>query len=198
MFGIGFWEMLVIAGLVLVAVGPERLPGMLKQLAKFYRQFRRTAEDIRSSTGIDQLLRDEELKELAELRKQRLDLLGQSSPKPLPKPVVAPVKAASTAPTSPVKPVAAKVPDTASSATADAVPLGVPASKSAMGSAGKNEAVRGVSAEDREREHPQIGVDLAESRFHEPPVTRVSTDVPPEHVHPSKAAMFAKAGGGKA
>jgi sec-independent protein translocase protein TatB len=198
MFGIGFWEMLVIAGLVLVAVGPERLPGMLKQLAKFYRQFRRTAEDIRSSTGIDQLLRDEELKELAELRKQRLDLLGTGA-KPAPKPVVAPVKSAPTpAITAPVKPLAKAVPDTVAGPTAEAIPMGIPAAKSALGAPAKNEVVRGVSSEDREREHPAIGVDLSEARFHEPPATRVSVaDVPPEHIHPSKAAMFAKASGGE-
>ena len=76
----------------MVAVGPDRLPQMVKTVAKFYRQFRRTAEDLRSSTGIDDILRDEELKELAELRKQKLQLL--SSPggaKPMAKtPVAAP------------------------------------------------------------------------------------------------------------
>ena len=76
MFGIGFFEMVVIGGLVLVAVGPDRLPAMLKQLAKLYRQFRRTADEVRSSTGIDDLLKDEELRELAELRKQKIDFLG--------------------------------------------------------------------------------------------------------------------------
>jgi sec-independent protein translocase protein TatB len=89
MLGIGFWEMLVICGLILVAVGPDRLPGMVKTVAKFYRQFRRTAEDLRASTGIDDILRDEELKELAELRKQKLQLLQSQVAKPS-KPIVAP------------------------------------------------------------------------------------------------------------
>ncbi|MFN7697710.1 MAG: twin-arginine translocase TatA/TatE family subunit [Deltaproteobacteria bacterium] len=90
MLGIGFWEMLIIAGLILIAVGPDRLPSMVKTVAKFYRQFRRTAEDLRASTGIDELLRDEELKELAELRKQKLALLGTPAAKPaVAKPAVA-------------------------------------------------------------------------------------------------------------
>lgn len=84
MLGIGFWEMLVIAVLILIAVGPDRLPSMVKTVAKFYRQFRRTADDLRASTGIDDLLRDEELKELAELRKQKLSMLAAASPKPKP------------------------------------------------------------------------------------------------------------------
>jgi Tat protein translocase TatB subunit len=88
MLGIGFWEMLIIAGLILIAVGPDRLPSMVKTVAKFYRQFRRTAEDLRASTGIDDLLRDEELKELAELRKQKLALLGAQPGKPGLKPAI--------------------------------------------------------------------------------------------------------------
>ena len=82
MLGIGFGEMVMIAVLVLIAVGPNRLPGMLKSIAKTYRQFRRAAQDIRSTTGIDDFLRDEELKELAELRKQKLSALAMQSTKP--------------------------------------------------------------------------------------------------------------------
>lgn len=195
MFGIGFWEMLVIAGLVLVAVGPDRLPEMLKQLAKYYRQFRRTAEDIRSSTGIDQLLRDEELKELAELRKQRIDLMGKPGAKPAlvgpPASVVKPAPKAA----GPAIP-KTSIPATSSGDTAEAIPMGVPAAKSAMGPA-RAGTLRGLSQEDREREHPEIGVDLAEARLAEPPPTRIAPeDVPPEQVHPSKAALFAKKAGG--
>lgn len=76
MFGIGFGEMVVIVILMLIAVGPDKLPMMVKTVAKTYRQFRRAATDIRASTGIDDFLRDEELKELAELRKQKLSLLA--------------------------------------------------------------------------------------------------------------------------
>ncbi len=72
MFGIGFGEMAFIAVLILIAVGPDKLPAMVKTVARTYRQLRRTAQDLRASTGIDDFLRDEELKELAELRKKKL------------------------------------------------------------------------------------------------------------------------------
>jgi Tat protein translocase TatB subunit len=62
MFGIGFGELLVIAVLVLVAVGPNRLPTMLKSVVKGYREFRRVTRDLRASTGIDQILNEDELK----------------------------------------------------------------------------------------------------------------------------------------
>lgn len=86
MFGIGFWEMLMIGGLILVAVGPERLPPMIKSVSRLYRQLRRAATDIRQSTGIDDLLRDEELKELAQMRNQKIQLMGGGI-KPAAKPI---------------------------------------------------------------------------------------------------------------
>lgn len=179
MFGIGFWEMVVIGGLVLVAVGPDRLPTMLKQAARFYRQFRRTAEDVRASTGIDQMLRDEELKELAELRKQRLELMGPSGAKTAGKPAGPVVKPA------PAKP----------AAPPDAGPIAgqgesVPVNKAALGPA-SDTLVRGLGVEAREREVPSMGVDLSEARLREPP-PKAHENVLPEHVHPSKAALFAK------
>ncbi|MDQ3037467.1 MAG: twin-arginine translocase TatA/TatE family subunit [Myxococcota bacterium] len=96
MFGIGFGEMVVIAVLILIAVGPDKLPAMVKTVAKTYRQFRRTAMDIRASTGIDDLLRDEELRELADLRKQKL--LAMTA-KPAAKPIAKPVASAAAATT---------------------------------------------------------------------------------------------------
>ncbi|MFO0714221.1 MAG: twin-arginine translocase TatA/TatE family subunit [Sandaracinus sp.] len=211
MLGIGFWEMLVIAGLILIAVGPDRLPSMVKTVAKFYRQFRRTAEDLRSSTGIDDLLRDEELKELAELRKQKLALLAQQ-PKPLAKgPVPAGKPGAPTSkPSEPggkpaegvAKPsgvvdkpsdgaskpsdVGGKPSDTASKASevggkpslADAkanghgedpghAMLGATLPRTRVSPV----AVSGLDDDERARELPPEGVDVAEARRNEPEVT---------------------------
>jgi sec-independent protein translocase protein TatB len=62
MFGIGFGEMLIIAVVLLIAVGPKQLPGLMKTVGKGMRDVRRAADDLRRSTGIDELLRDEELR----------------------------------------------------------------------------------------------------------------------------------------
>lgn len=62
MFGIGFGEMLIIAVVLLIAVGPKQLPSMMKTVGKGMRDLRRAADDLRKSTGIDELLRDEELR----------------------------------------------------------------------------------------------------------------------------------------
>lgn len=73
--------MMMIGLLALLAVGPDRLPTMIKTVSRSYRQLRRTATDLRASTGIDQLLADEELKELAEFRKQKLSLMSAPAKK---------------------------------------------------------------------------------------------------------------------
>ena len=62
MFGIGFGEMLIIAVILLIAVGPKQLPSLMKTVGKGMRDVRRAADDLRRSTGIDELLRDEELR----------------------------------------------------------------------------------------------------------------------------------------
>jgi sec-independent protein translocase protein TatB len=62
MFGIGFSEMLIIAVILLIAVGPKQLPSLMKTVGKGMRDVRRAAEDLRRSTGIDELMRDEDLR----------------------------------------------------------------------------------------------------------------------------------------
>jgi sec-independent protein translocase protein TatB len=62
MFGIGFGEMMIIGVVLLIAVGPRQLPGLMKTLGKGLRDVRRAAEDLRRSTGIDELMADEDLR----------------------------------------------------------------------------------------------------------------------------------------
>lgn len=63
MFGIGGGELVVILILLLLAVGPDRMPTFMKAVGKGVREFRRTTRDIRSTVGIDELLRDEDLRD---------------------------------------------------------------------------------------------------------------------------------------
>jgi sec-independent protein translocase protein TatB len=87
MFGIGAGEMVVIAILILIAVGPDRMPALMKTLGKGMRDVRRTTNDLRRSTGIDEILEENDLR----------DPFGLKSPvqkKPAPKvakPVTHPV-----------------------------------------------------------------------------------------------------------
>lgn len=61
MFGFSFGELLVICVVALIAVGPKKLPGMLHTLGQWVRKLRNLTNDVRSQTGIDELLRTEGL-----------------------------------------------------------------------------------------------------------------------------------------
>jgi len=63
-FGIGATELVIIGVVLLIAVGPSRLPKLLKAVVSAYREFRRATRELRASTGIDELLQDEDLREL--------------------------------------------------------------------------------------------------------------------------------------
>jgi len=85
MLGLGVGEILVIAAIVLIVVGPERLPEMMRAAGKGYAQLRRAAEDLRRSFVMeaDRMEAEERLKDLekrrsdaAEARKQALESAG--------------------------------------------------------------------------------------------------------------------------
>lgn len=57
--GIGFGELAVICIVLIFAVGPDRLPAMMRTLGKTVRSLRQASRDIRSATGIDEMMRDD-------------------------------------------------------------------------------------------------------------------------------------------
>ena len=63
MFGIGFGEMLVIAVILLIAVGPRQLPSLLKTVGKGIREVRKASGELRRTVGIEQLLADDDLRD---------------------------------------------------------------------------------------------------------------------------------------
>ena len=64
MFGIGFSEIVIILVVLLIAVGPEKMPTFMKAVGKGMREFRRASRELRNTVGIDELLRDEDLRDL--------------------------------------------------------------------------------------------------------------------------------------
>ena len=72
--GIGFLELVVIAVVALVLLGPQRLPEVLQQLGRFYVQFRRTSSEFKSAFDdvvrkAEEEMRIEEIRRLNELAK---------------------------------------------------------------------------------------------------------------------------------
>ena len=49
MLGLGFWEVVILAVLALVVVGPEQLPDFAKSIAKFLNEMKRTTADLKSA-----------------------------------------------------------------------------------------------------------------------------------------------------
>jgi Tat protein translocase TatB subunit len=66
-FGIGIWELLSILIVILLVIGPERLPKVARQLGKYYRSFRRVTTNLTGEfkKAID-WEEDEELKNTVE------------------------------------------------------------------------------------------------------------------------------------
>lgn len=60
MFGIGLPELLVIAVVALLVVGPDKLPGLAKSLGKGFQEFRRATDDVTES--IKDTLKPEDIK----------------------------------------------------------------------------------------------------------------------------------------
>jgi sec-independent protein translocase protein TatB len=79
-FGFSFGELLVISLVTLVAVGPQKLPGMLKTMGQWARKLRKMTMDVRQQTGIDEMLRAEGI-QISELRSL---MRGYHPPAPAP------------------------------------------------------------------------------------------------------------------
>lgn len=59
MFSLGFGEILVICVILIIVVGPERLPTVMKGVGKTMRTVREASREIRSTVGLDELMRDD-------------------------------------------------------------------------------------------------------------------------------------------
>lgn len=69
MFGVSFGEIVLVAVVALVVVGPRRLPQILGTMGQWVGRLRRMVTEMRRQTGIDEILRAEGLQGgLSELR----------------------------------------------------------------------------------------------------------------------------------
>ncbi|MBF0159216.1 MAG: twin-arginine translocase subunit TatB [Magnetococcales bacterium] len=58
MFGISWAELLVIAIVALVVIGPDKIPEVARTTARFVRQMQRLVYDVRESVRLDELRHD--------------------------------------------------------------------------------------------------------------------------------------------
>jgi Tat protein translocase TatB subunit len=68
MFGIGMTEMLLIAALALVVLGPKKLPDLARSLGKGFAEFKRATNELKSAMDLETEKEEERYK--AELREK--------------------------------------------------------------------------------------------------------------------------------
>lgn len=59
MFGVSFQEVLILAIMALLILGPNKLPGALRTVGKSIRKLRNLTAEVRQQSGIDDVLRAE-------------------------------------------------------------------------------------------------------------------------------------------
>ena len=75
MFGIGLPEMVLILAVALIVVGPDKLPGLAKNLARQVLELKRAANSLKDSLNEE----DRQAANLAEEFPQNIELPAQSS-----------------------------------------------------------------------------------------------------------------------
>ena len=80
MFDIGFWELLLIAVMTMIIVGPERLPGVAKTAGRWVGKARRFIEGVK--TEVEQEFDVTELKRMLHNQEVQINELTQKLDKP--------------------------------------------------------------------------------------------------------------------
>ena len=76
MFGIGLPEMIIIAVVALVFIGPDKLPGVLRSIGKGLVELKRATSDVRSTVQ-DEMHKIEEEIELKDVRESAQDFSNE-------------------------------------------------------------------------------------------------------------------------
>lgn len=83
MFGIGMPELLVILAVLLVVIGPKKLPDLARSLGKGYGEFKRATRDLRDSLDVDQDL-NEIKRDFHDVEHEVMDSVDATSGQPYP------------------------------------------------------------------------------------------------------------------
>ena len=76
MFGIGLPEMIIIAVVALIFIGPDKLPGVLRSIGRGFVELKRATSDVRSNVQEEMQKIEEEI-ELKEVRESAQDFKNE-------------------------------------------------------------------------------------------------------------------------
>jgi len=134
-FGIGFQELVMIAVVALIVLGPERLPATLREVAKFIRQIRNLTNEFTQQFGDDfKALEDLDPRRMLQQAINSIDEEEQTKDGTA-KGKATPAKPAATAKTTPAKATTPKTTSSSTTATKPATP------KPVVATAGKSTGV---------------------------------------------------------
>jgi sec-independent protein translocase protein TatB len=144
-FGLGFGEILILIIVGIVVVGPRNLPTLMRTAGRWVTKIRRMSTDLRSQSGIDDLIRQEGLeREIQEIRAlSRVNVIDT---------LMAPGIAAAAAP-KPATPAAPPAPAPAP------LPAATEPAAAALSASSTSAAIAPPDMALREREYPIIGCD---------------------------------------
>ena len=71
MFGIGMTEMVLIAALALVILGPKKLPGLARSLGKGFAEFKRATNDLKETIDLEIRAEDDRHNKEVSARKEQ-------------------------------------------------------------------------------------------------------------------------------
>ncbi|MCD6581587.1 MAG: twin-arginine translocase subunit TatB [Desulfuromusa sp.] len=71
MFGIGMTEMVLIAALALIILGPKKLPALARSLGKGFAEFKRATNDLKSTIDLEIKAEDERYNKEVSARKEQ-------------------------------------------------------------------------------------------------------------------------------
>ena len=77
MFGMGFMEIFLVLIVAIVALGPEKLPGAVVDIAKFFKKFKGSIDDVKST--LDSELNISEMKKEANEFKSSISSMNHIS-----------------------------------------------------------------------------------------------------------------------
>lgn len=80
MFGIGIQEMLVIFVVALIVVGPDKLPGLARSLAKGFVEIRKTLEQAKESLNLESDMLETVKRDLKESSDKMRDVMIEAEP----------------------------------------------------------------------------------------------------------------------